>query len=57
MKLPHHHVYIIELDRAVMKERQFCAENPDYAGEKACLYVGLTGRTPEVRFAQHRDAA
>lgn len=51
----HHHVYVIELDRAVLKEKRFCQENPNYAGEKACLYVGLTGRAPEERFKQHQD--
>ena len=50
----HYHVYVIELARGVLKHRRFREENPDYQGEQACLYVGLTGLTPEQRFEQHR---
>ncbi len=51
----HHHVYVIELDGDVfLKEKKFREENPDYAEGKACLYVGMTGRTPEERFDQHK---
>lgn len=38
-------VYVIELDRACVKEP--CALAP--------VYVGQTARSPEERFAQHRD--
>ena len=50
----HHHVYVIELDRAVLKEKRFLEENSDYSGEKACLYVGSTGLTPEERLKNHQ---
>ena len=50
----HHNVYVIELDPAVLKEKRFAEENPDHDPAKACLYVGMTGRTPTERFKQHR---
>ena len=48
------HVYVIELDRAVLKHKRFVAANPDYDPDKACLYVGMTGRSPDERFGQHK---
>jgi predicted GIY-YIG superfamily endonuclease len=53
---PHHNVYVIELDPVVLQEqKRFVDENPDHDPAKACLYVGMTGRTPEERFEQHRE--
>lgn len=51
---PHHNVYVIELDRAVLTNKTFLAKNPDHDPAKACLYVGMTGKTPEERFKQHK---
>ena len=48
-----HNIYVIELDPAVLKERKFVADNPGYIDGKPCVYVGMTGHTPEKRFAQH----
>ena len=48
------HVYVIELDRAVLKDKRFVAANPNHDPEKACLYVGMTGKSPDERFAQHK---
>jgi hypothetical protein len=48
------HVYVIELDRAVLKHKKFVTANPDYDQEKACLYVGMTGKSPDERLAQHK---
>ncbi|MFQ5581334.1 MAG: hypothetical protein ACE5F3_01745 [Mariprofundaceae bacterium] len=53
----HHHVYVIELDEAVLKDRKFLSANPHY---KDCLgaiplYVGMTGLDPEQRFENHRN--
>jgi predicted GIY-YIG superfamily endonuclease len=48
-----HSVYAIELDRAVLKHRAFRARNPGGA-VGGCLYIGVTGLTPEARFARHR---
>jgi hypothetical protein len=49
----HHSVYAIELDRAVWKNRAFRERNPGGAAG-GCLYVGVTGLTPEARFQRHR---
>ena len=47
-------VYVIELDKAVLKSRRFCESNPDHDPAKACLYVGMTAKSPDERFAQHK---
>ena len=49
----HYSIYAIELDRAVWKHRAFRARNPGGA-VGGCLYVGVTGLTPEERFERHR---
>jgi len=49
-----HHVYVIKLDGAVLNHRRFQEANPQHHPLKACVYVGMTGRTPEERFAQHK---
>ena len=49
----HHSLYAIELDRAVWKSRTFRARNPGGAAG-GCLYIGVTGLTPEERFERHR---
>jgi hypothetical protein len=51
----HHHVYVVELDPAVRDLRRFRDANPDADPALAALYVGMTGTSPEERFAQHRD--
>jgi predicted GIY-YIG superfamily endonuclease len=50
----HHHVYVVLLDAAVGRLRKVRAENPDRDPKKACIYVGMTGLTPEERFANHK---
>jgi hypothetical protein len=50
----HHNVYVIRLDEAVLKDRKFAAENPQRDPAKPCVYVGMTGHTPEERFKQHK---
>lgn len=52
--LPHHHVYVVELDPAVLADRSFASENPDRRADKPCLYVGMTGLSPEERFERHK---
>ena len=49
-----YHIYVIELDPAVLKIRKLRDENPDYVDGMQCLYVGQTARTPEERFEQHK---
>ena len=50
----HHNVYVVLLDPAVGKIRKVRAENPGRDPAKPCVYVGMTGLTPEERFANHK---
>jgi hypothetical protein len=50
----HHHVYVVLLDSAVGKIRKVQVENLDRDPEKPCVYVGMSGLTPEERFANHK---
>ncbi len=50
-----HNVYVIGLDKAVLKERKFVEANPDHDPKKACLYVGMTGLRPDERFQNHKN--
>lgn len=49
-----HHVYVVELDPAVLNLARFRRANPDRDILKPCVYVGMTGLTPEARFARHK---
>jgi predicted GIY-YIG superfamily endonuclease len=49
-------VYVIELSKKVFSENaKFRNANPQYNGILECLYVGMTSKTPEERFAQHKS--
>lgn len=50
----HHHVYVVLLDAAVGKLRNVRRQNPRADPSKPCVYVGMTGLTPEERFANHQ---
>jgi|ERR1017187_8397810 predicted GIY-YIG superfamily endonuclease len=50
----HHNVYVVLLDPAVGRLRKVRAENPQRDPKKPCVYVGMTGLTPEERFANHK---
>ena len=50
----HHNVYVIELSNDVLYEGRFMKCNPDYIPGKPCLYVGMTGLDPDVRFDKHK---
>lgn len=50
----HHHVYVVELDPAVLNLARFRQANPERDMLKPCVYVGMTGLTPEERFAKHK---
>jgi predicted GIY-YIG superfamily endonuclease len=50
----HHHVYVIELSRDVLFEPRFRKSNPQYIDGKPCVYVGMTGLDPDVRFDKHK---
>ena len=51
----HHNVYVIELSPDVLYEPKFAVANPDHDPTKPCLYVGMTGLTPEERFRNHKN--
>ena len=50
----HYHVYVIELSKDVMHEGRFRKANPGYIADKPCIYVGMTGLDPDVRFDKHK---
>jgi hypothetical protein len=48
-------VYVIELSKRVFTENaRFRAANPQFNGVLECLYVGMTSKTPQERFQQHK---
>ncbi len=51
---PHHHVYVVELHPDVLLEPAFRRCNPGYVAGKPCVYVGMTGLDPDVRFDKHK---
>ena len=53
-KVARHHVYVIELDPAVLEHAKFRAANPGRDPRKPPLYVGMTGLDPETRFERHK---
>jgi len=50
----HHNVYVVLLDPAAGRLRAVRAANPKRNPKKQCVYVGMTGLTPEERFANHK---
>ena len=50
----HYNVYVIELDPRVLNLVRFRNANPNRDMLKPCVYVGMTGLTPEARFAKHK---
>ena len=50
----HHNIYIVLLDNAVLENWRFRKANRHYRGGKPCLYVGMTGLKPEMRFRNHK---
>lgn len=50
-----HNIYVIELDKKVLKERKFVEANPRHDPKKVCLYVGMTGLSPDERFENHKE--
>ncbi len=51
-----HNVYVVELAPKVFeKEERFAEANPHWIPEKLCVYVGITGLTPEERFQKHKS--
>lgn len=50
----HHNVYVIELSKNVLYEAKFRKCNPRYIAGKPCVYVGMTGLDPDLRFDKHK---
>ncbi len=50
----HHSVYVVLLSKDVLYEGKFRRCNPDYHPDKPCVYVGMTGQSPDVRFDKHK---
>jgi len=50
----HHNVYVVLLTPAAGRLAAVRAANPDRGRGKPCVYVGMTGLTPEERFANHK---
>ena len=49
-------VYVIELSKKVYTEnRKFREANPQFNGVLQCVYVGMTSKTPKIRFEQHKS--
>ena len=53
-RVKHHNVYVIELSKDVLFEGKFKKCNPSYMAGKPCVYVGMTGLDPDVRFDKHK---
>lgn len=51
----HHHVYVVLLDKAVLRNARFRRANPKHDPTKPCVYVGMTGLPPIERFWNHQD--
>ena len=53
-KRHHYSVYVIELSPEVLQHGKFRRANPDYDAMKPCVYVGMTGLDPDIRFDKHK---
>jgi len=50
-----YHVYVVELSKRVWEDsKRYRDANPQYNPVLQCLYVGMTGQTPKVRFEKHK---
>jgi hypothetical protein len=49
----HYSVYVVLLDKAALKDRAVLRLNPDRNPKKPCVYVGMTGLSPEQRLENH----
>jgi len=50
----HHNVYVVLLDPAAGKIRTVRLANSNRDRKKPCVYVGMTGLSPEERLANHK---
>lgn len=54
LRCKHYHLYVIELDFQLTKNKRFMQKNPHYKWDMDCLYVGSTSHTCYCRFKQHQ---
>ncbi|MDH3244350.1 MAG: hypothetical protein OEM26_07025 [Saprospiraceae bacterium] len=48
-------VYVVELSKKIFSENEkFRTANPQYNGVLECLYVGMSSKSPQQRFQQHK---
>jgi hypothetical protein len=50
----HYRVYVVELSKDVLTRARFRKSNPGYVAGQPCVYVGMTGVDPDVRFDKHK---
>jgi hypothetical protein len=50
----HYSVYVVLLDDAVWSSARFRKANPDHVLGQPCVYVGMTGLDPDLRFDKHK---
>ena len=50
----HYHVYVVELSKDVLDEPKFRKANREYDPRRPCVYVGMTGLDPDLRFDKHK---
>lgn len=51
---PRYHVYVVELSKEVLQVPKFVRCNPGYQSGQPCVYVGMTGLDPDLRFDRHK---
>jgi len=47
-------VYVVELSPEVWNSPRFRKANPKHDITRPCVYVGMTGLSPDVRFDKHK---
>jgi hypothetical protein len=51
----HHHVYVVLLSKAALKDRSILQRNPGRDLSKPAVYVGMTGLPVDHRFENHKN--
>jgi len=52
----HHSIYVIQLSPSIVRNKKFCSANRGFNPFLPCYYVGMTGLSPEKRFANHKNS-
>ena len=48
-------IYVILLDNKVLEIPRFASRSPEYDPDLDCYYVGMSAKSPEERFRQHKN--